>query len=153
VAGQLVTAQASAGGVVTAVWPALAFLAVVAMIEFRPRVVSAVRRERAPRTATPTVTSATLGHDHMLPGTNTHGALAGTVAATTAQAARKVGTAVAATLAEGPGTVTDVARRAGVGRSSADYALRQMARSGTAWRDAAGTFHASAQPPALSAAR
>jgi hypothetical protein len=137
IAAQVVTAQQSLGGWAWAVWPAVAFLSIVFMIEFRPRVAEtrepvATTRRTARQVAiadddrpdaTPHVTSATVSHDHVRSLVTPRGR------------ARDVAGRLLVALADGPGSTTDLARRIGVGRSSAAQALARLADAGEISRD------------------
>jgi len=149
VAAQLVTAQASLGGWIAAAWPAVAFLSVVALIEFRPRpapdvVVVPVRRQRQARTpdASPPVTGGPPVERQDTGGPLVPPRRSGVSAAV-----------LAALESGGPGRVAELARRTGAGRTSVDYALGVLVEAGTVVRAPDLSYHLTESPHLVEATR
>jgi DNA-binding transcriptional ArsR family regulator len=116
VAAQVVTAQASFGGWVSAVWPAVAFLAIVGLVEGRPEV-PPVEVAGRPIDASAAATG----------GGSADGPLMAAPVPPTEGATRR---AIVAHLREGPSTAAAAARAAGVSPATARGHLSKVAVQG-----------------------
>jgi DNA-binding transcriptional ArsR family regulator len=114
IAGQLVTAPPTLLGRCVALWPAVAFLSVAALIEFRPRDSVPAAGNVEPLVA---VISTGIEPLHSVPTTRKAGAVAVEILA-------------ALEIADEPLSVSDVVERTGRARTSVTYQLDRLSETG-----------------------